>query len=303
MLVSSAPIVIPVNTANLPTESVAVDAAQRPKIPQPASPTESSSTKNTTEFNEQSKSAIENNVLTEQDKSVEEKEQSEQQRENDAQSEAQNQAQNSASENPRNEPLQANDLQLVRQLQSRDREVRTHEQAHTSAGGNLTGSPNLNFTTGPDGKRYAVSGDVSIDVSTVANDPAATIRKLEQVQRAALAPASPSSQDLKVASQAASSANQARSELNVQRLETQQSEKNDKTSEAESETSSSVDRDKESLKETDTADIRSLSSPLQLESLLNPVIARRQAAQLNQKIEGSGALQLETQGNQLSVTA
>ena len=74
----------------------------------------------------------------------------------------------------------------------RDREVRQHEQAHVAAGGtSVTGGPTYSDTRGPDGRRYAVGGEGQIDSAPVADDPAATIRKM-QVRSAALAPAEPS---------------------------------------------------------------------------------------------------------------
>lgn len=108
---------------------------------------------------------------------------------------------------------QARQKQQLAQLSSRDREVRSHEQAHSAVGGSYAGAPTYSFTRGPDGQAYAVSGEVSIDVSPIPNDPAATLRKMEVVQRAALAPAEPSAQDLRVAAQAQALAAQARSEL------------------------------------------------------------------------------------------
>ncbi|MGV8841700.1 MAG: putative metalloprotease CJM1_0395 family protein [Pseudomonas sp.] len=111
---------------------------------------------------------------------------------------------------------QAADLreqQVVGELAARDREVRTHEQAHAAIGGGFAGAPSYSFTRGPDGKSYAVGGEVGIDTSPVAGDPAATLRKMAVVQRAALAPAEPSAQDLQVAAQAQASAIVARAEL------------------------------------------------------------------------------------------
>ncbi len=302
MLITTAPIVIPVNTANLPTESVAAEAAQRPRIPQPTSAAENPSTKNSTEFTDQPKANFENNLQAEQDKTIAEKEQSQQQKDDQKDTELQS---GETADKRSNEELAAEEVQQVQNLRNRDREVRSHEQAHAAVGGNLAGAPNLNFTTGPDGKRYAVSGDVSIDISKVANDPAATIRKLEQVQRAALAPANPSSQDLKVAAQAAAGANQARSDLNVEQLrETEESQKTQtETNTAEKSEFLSIEPGKVELKETESVNTQSLKSPLQTEQLLNPVVARRQAAQLNQRIAGSGALDLAIDDNRLSLTA
>lgn len=98
----------------------------------------------------------------------------------------------------------------IQALKNRDREVRNHEQAHVSAAGGIAVSgAGFQFVTGPDGQRYAVGGEVSIDTSAVANDPVATLRKAETIRRAALAPAQPSAQDYSVAGKATAMANQA----------------------------------------------------------------------------------------------
>nr|WP_256835798.1 putative metalloprotease CJM1_0395 family protein [Pseudomonas oleovorans] len=98
-------------------------------------------------------------------------------------------------------------------LVQRDREVRTHEQAHAAVGGQYAGAPTYSFKRGPDGQSYAVSGEVSIDTAPIPNDPEATLRKMEVVLRAALAPIEPSPQDLRVAALAQAQAAQARVEL------------------------------------------------------------------------------------------
>lgn len=100
----------------------------------------------------------------------------------------------------------------IESLEKRDQEVRQHEQAHAAAGGQYAGSPKYEYDTGPDGKRYVTDGEVSIDVSE-AESPEQTVRKMEQVRAAALAPAEPSSQDLKVAAEANRKAIEARAEL------------------------------------------------------------------------------------------
>ena len=105
-------------------------------------------------------------------------------------------------------------------MSSRDREVRAHEQAHSSVGGSYAGSASYTFKRGPDGRSYAVGGEVSIDLAAIANNPAATARKMEQVQRAALAPADPSGQDISIAARAQGLAAQARAESAVQQRET-----------------------------------------------------------------------------------
>lgn len=105
------------------------------------------------------------------------------------------------------------EAELVRELKKRDQEVRAHEQAHASIGGVYAGNASFGYETGPDGVRYAVEGEVSVDLSQVANDPQATLDKMEQVRRAALAPAEPSSQDRLVAAQAGQVAASALSDL------------------------------------------------------------------------------------------
>lgn len=106
---------------------------------------------------------------------------------------------------------------VVEQLQERDREVRDHEEAHARVGGQYAGAPSYEYQVGPDGKRYAVGGSVSIDVSPIQDDPAATIQKMQQVKAAALAPAEPSAADRQVAATADRQRAQAQAELLQQR--------------------------------------------------------------------------------------
>ncbi len=101
--------------------------------------------------------------------------------------------------NPLN--LSDEEKQQVRELRQTDAEVHRHEQAHASVGGPYAGLPTYEYVRGPDGQRYAVAGEVSIDTSP-AKDPAATIRKMEIVIKAALAPADPSPQDHAIANKA-----------------------------------------------------------------------------------------------------
>ncbi len=123
----------------------------------------------------------------------------------------------------------------VEDLKKRDAEVRTHEQAHMAAAGNLAlGGPNYVFQTGPDGRQYAIGGDVKIDTSP-GRTPEESIRKAQQIRAAAHAPAEPSGQDSKVAAAAATMESEATTKA------AEKSEKNfDKTnlkSEADSENS------------------------------------------------------------------
>ena len=103
------------------------------------------------------------------------------------------------------------DHQLV-ELQSRDQEVRIHEAAHQAGG--LAGAASYSYQQGSDGKMYAIGGEVSIDTSE-GSTPEETIQKATQIQAAALAPADPSSQDMKVAANASAMLVKAQLELAV----------------------------------------------------------------------------------------
>lgn len=108
-------------------------------------------------------------------------------------------------------PDQAADLDKLRE---RDREVRSHEQAHIATGGSVIASgARYTFQKGPDGQMYAIGGEVAIDASKVAGDPQATQEKARKVRQAAMAPANPSGQDMIVASKAAQMEVEARTEL------------------------------------------------------------------------------------------
>lgn len=108
------------------------------------------------------------------------------------------------------------EVQLLDELEQIDTEVRRHEMAHIAAGGRyITSGANFTYKRGPDGKNYAVGGEVSIDTSPVPGDPKATLQKMRQVKSAALAPANPSSQDVKVASKATQTASKALSDLMI----------------------------------------------------------------------------------------
>ncbi|MDX9708161.1 MAG: putative metalloprotease CJM1_0395 family protein [Trichloromonas sp.] len=111
------------------------------------------------------------------------------------------------------------EAQQILQLASADRRVRAHEAAHSAAGGQYAGGPSYSYKQGPDGKRYAVAGEVPIDVSPVSGDPQASIQKARVVRSAALAPADPSPQDRQVAAAAMRMEMKAQSELQAMRRE------------------------------------------------------------------------------------
>lgn len=108
--------------------------------------------------------------------------------------------------------LTETEQKAVKELKTRDDEVRRHEEQHQSAGGQYASSPTYDMTKGPDGVMYATGGEVRIDLAKEST-PQATIDKMNQVRAAALAPQEPSVQDRRVAARAAQLAGEARAEL------------------------------------------------------------------------------------------
>lgn len=87
----------------------------------------------------------------------------------------------------------------VAKLKETDQAVRAHEAAHLAAGsGVVTSGASYTYAYGPDGKAYAVGGEVGVDTSR-ANSPQANIDKGQRIKAAALAPVDPSPQDYRVA--------------------------------------------------------------------------------------------------------
>jgi len=83
---------------------------------------------------------------------------------------------------------------VVAELQERDREVRNEENRHKAAAGKFAGEPQYVYRRGPDGKLYAVEGEVpiNVDVTGTADDRKAALRRVEA---AAVSVQSPSSGD------------------------------------------------------------------------------------------------------------
>lgn len=111
------------------------------------------------------------------------------------------------------QPLTGQQQKRIEELKRIDAEVRAHESAHAAAAGGLARGTSFRTTTGPDGKSYAIGGEVKIDISPVAGNPQATLAKMQTVRRAALAPTDPSGQDRAVAAQATAIEAQAQSEI------------------------------------------------------------------------------------------
>jgi len=122
-----------------------------------------------------------------------------------------------STKNKDDKELSSSERQQVSDLQQRDAEVKAHEAAHIAAGGSsVGGSASYTYQEGPDGKLYAIGGEVPIS-SSGGSTPEETIRIAQEIQAGALAPANPSAQDLKVASSAALMESKARQELSKER--------------------------------------------------------------------------------------
>lgn len=215
------------------TESLRRENNQREIITQPAAPSQSAAEKGVSSDRERGrtpaqnsenidfaslkeKAELANNTISEQNH-----EQQGEHKEEQDQHASHNSIKNESQEDDNVNEASDSDSQhqeiqqerVINELESRDKEVRAHELAHAAVGGSFTGAPNYSFETGPDGKKYAVGGEVSVDLSTIAGNPAATIAKMQKVHAAALAPASPSAQDRQVAATAIQIILQAQSEL------------------------------------------------------------------------------------------
>lgn len=90
------------------------------------------------------------------------------------------------------------DKSAISRLKMVENEVIAHEQAHKSAGGSIAGAASYSYSIGPDGKRYITGGEVSLRTPAT-DDKEQKVNLLNRVKQAALAPAQPSSQDIRVA--------------------------------------------------------------------------------------------------------
>jgi len=97
--------------------------------------------------------------------------------------------------------LSEDEKRLVKELSARDAEVKAHEAAHQAAGAGMTGAATYTYQRGPDGKMYAIGGEVSISTPT-ASTPQEAIKIARQVAAAAMAAGDPSPQDFSVAASA-----------------------------------------------------------------------------------------------------
>ena len=208
---------ININTANVYTETARRDNQLREVIPAPA-PNSASNTETKAQSDaDKAKLPSSAEAATYDATGKLSDEQAVEQRQQG--SEGSDSEQQQASEDTPEEEQDQQQLELeqqqIEELKARDTEVRVHEQAHASVGGQYAGSPSYEYQRGPDGTNYAVGGEVQIDVSEIPGDPQATIDKMQTVRAAALAPAEPSSADRAIAADATQKMAAAQAELSA----------------------------------------------------------------------------------------
>jgi len=234
MNITSSTLTITPTVVNPPTDALRRENSQREVIAQPAAAQHSAAEKGVASEKERAKTPAQNNEEIDfenirkqaelanktisggegdssQDPEQEQGENQESSNNQESKDSQENSAQKGNDSSSSKEDIA--EQQVISDLKQRDKEVRAHESAHASVGGSATGSPSYSFEIGPDGKKYAVEGEVSVDLTPVNGDPRATITKMQKVYSAALAPISPSSQDKSIANSAAQQIAQAQSEI------------------------------------------------------------------------------------------
>ena len=114
--------------------------------------------------------------------------------------------------------LSEDEERLVRDLETRDGEVKAHEAAHQAAGGGMTGPASYTYQQGPDGKMYAIGGEVSINIPS-GSTPEESIKNARQAVAAAMAVSDPSPADYAVAASARTMEMQAQQQKTKEMLE------------------------------------------------------------------------------------
>lgn len=112
--------------------------------------------------------------------------------------------------------MSAEEQRELRDLERRDMEVRTRDMAFLAAAGGAAGSYSLHYETGPDGQRYVVGADISLDTSEGAT-PEQTLAKARALRAATLSAGRDSAQDAMTASKAMRMEAEARAEIERQR--------------------------------------------------------------------------------------
>lgn len=114
--------------------------------------------------------------------------------------------------------LSEDEKRLVKDLQARDSQVKAHEAAHQAASGGMAGAASYTYQIGPDGKMYAIGGEVPISTPS-SSSPEEAIKNARTVAAAAMAAGDPSPQDFAVAASARVMEMKAQQQLNKQRIE------------------------------------------------------------------------------------
>lgn len=182
------------------------------------------------------------------------------------------------------------DLEISRELAERDREVRAHEQTHASIGGQYASAPSYTYERGPDGRMYAVEGEVKIDTSPIPNDPQATLEKAEVIQRAALSVAEPSSADRAAAADARAMAAEARTQILQSESDAQAAQAERADSAEDEDNKPSAGERLQELRDEDAARSESAMEALDdFNDRLNDI--NKQLAEINKKLVDSGVFQ------------
>lgn len=164
---------------NPPTEILRRENNQREIITQPAPTGHSSAEKGVASDKERGRTPAQNNekidfISLEERAEQENKSIADQNSEQSSQHSSSQNSDENVGENSQENKQTAQDSfesfeqeQKISELKRRDQEVRSHELAHAAVGGASTGAPSYLFEIGPDGKKYAVAGEVSVDLSRV----------------------------------------------------------------------------------------------------------------------------------------
>ncbi|KTG19040.1 catalase [Pseudoalteromonas sp. XI10] len=210
---------ININTANVHTESARRDNQLREVIPPPAATKPSNAENKTLNDGDKTKQpgseagTYDAKGRLAEDKVIEERQQGGEQGEPEQSEQEQQEAKQEQQKEQKIAEQEQQDAEQIKELKARDTEVRIHEQAHATVGGQYAGSPSYEYQRGPDGTNYAVGGEVQIDVAEIEGDPKATIEKMQTVRAAALAPQEPSSADRSIVADATQKLMAAQAEL------------------------------------------------------------------------------------------
>lgn len=204
---------ININTANVYTETARRDNQLREVIPAPASSKASNTETKAQSDAEKAKTPGNSDATYDASGKLVDEKIIQDRKENSQNSESSEQEKAQQQELEQEQQAEEQEQQQIKELKARDTEVRIHEQAHASVGGQYAGSPSYEYQRGPDGTNYAVGGEVQIDVAEIPDDPQATIEKMQTVRAAALAPAEPSGADRSIAADATQKLAAAQAEL------------------------------------------------------------------------------------------